>query len=364
MFKLKHESLIDSNSGLNRKKTKSLTPLDDEDINNNTNCNNTGEVSKKTAPVVKKNSRQFLSIIDNFLSKTKHGNVNNKQNYRQQQQLLGSASKCELIELDSLTSGDGVNGPSLAHAETTSSSTNSIDKLYKTESKSLGDFKVRLKNSPKVIYKTTVNKLTKGWQYAAAAGKSAVAKSDEIESIKMKESTSNDTGLVRPRCGSLFEAVDFTPQEVSLFETNRLDELENLSVLNSLLNSYRNRRADSFDGVSVGENFDQPEEYNSANGSYKNLVHFGIDTPGEETFLEHSDCEGNDDDDHKIPNLNELPYGWTCDRTSDGKIYYLNHITQTTQWTHPNLENHQNSFQPSPFSTDCKYASLLSFIHL
>ena len=41
----------------------------------------------------------------------------------------------------------------------------------------------------------------------------------------------------------------------------------------------------------------------------------------------------------KATNIEEdLPAGWEVIRTSDGRVYYINHNTRTTSWTKPSLE--------------------------
>jgi hypothetical protein len=31
----------------------------------------------------------------------------------------------------------------------------------------------------------------------------------------------------------------------------------------------------------------------------------------------------------------ELPANWQTGKTSDGRLFYINHLTQQTQWEHP-----------------------------
>lgn len=38
-----------------------------------------------------------------------------------------------------------------------------------------------------------------------------------------------------------------------------------------------------------------------------------------------------------------LPEGWEDRRTSNGRIYYVNHVTKTTQWTKPTLPASQSN---------------------
>lgn len=36
-------------------------------------------------------------------------------------------------------------------------------------------------------------------------------------------------------------------------------------------------------------------------------------------------------------NLGPLPHGWEAERTADGQVYFLNHLTKTTQWEDPRI---------------------------
>lgn len=36
-----------------------------------------------------------------------------------------------------------------------------------------------------------------------------------------------------------------------------------------------------------------------------------------------------------ISDNDELPTGWESGHTSDGRVFYINHQTQKTQWEHP-----------------------------
>ncbi|RNA04403.1 transcriptional coactivator YAP1-like [Brachionus plicatilis] len=44
----------------------------------------------------------------------------------------------------------------------------------------------------------------------------------------------------------------------------------------------------------------------------------------------------------QVQNLNQLPYGWQCAKTSEGQNYYINYSTKQTSWTLPTLEQQSN----------------------
>lgn len=47
------------------------------------------------------------------------------------------------------------------------------------------------------------------------------------------------------------------------------------------------------------------------------------------------DVRGPDDDEMIVEQRNSLPEGWEERKTGDGRVYFVNHVTKTTQWSRP-----------------------------
>lgn len=47
------------------------------------------------------------------------------------------------------------------------------------------------------------------------------------------------------------------------------------------------------------------------------------------------DVRGPDDDEMNVEQRNSLPEGWEERKTGDGRVYFVNHVTKTTQWSRP-----------------------------
>lgn len=61
----------------------------------------------------------------------------------------------------------------------------------------------------------------------------------------------------------------------------------------------------------------------------------GTGNPGLAIVGPAGDVRGPDDDDLPEPRQSPLPEGWEDRRTPDGRVYYVNHVTKTTQWSRP-----------------------------
>lgn len=58
------------------------------------------------------------------------------------------------------------------------------------------------------------------------------------------------------------------------------------------------------------------------------------------------DLRGPSDNDSTNANCDDLPPGWEERRTQSGRIYYVNHITRSTQWVKPQLANKNRPSRP------------------
>lgn len=61
----------------------------------------------------------------------------------------------------------------------------------------------------------------------------------------------------------------------------------------------------------------------------------GTGNPGLAIVGPAGDVRGPDDDESPEPRQSPLPDGWEDRRTPDGRVYYVNHVTKTTQWSRP-----------------------------
>ena len=46
---------------------------------------------------------------------------------------------------------------------------------------------------------------------------------------------------------------------------------------------------------------------------------------------------GPDEEEVIVERQSPLPEGWEDRRTPNGRVYYVNHVTKTTQWSRPTL---------------------------
>lgn len=58
------------------------------------------------------------------------------------------------------------------------------------------------------------------------------------------------------------------------------------------------------------------------------------------------DLRGPSDNDSVNTNSDDLPPGWEERRTQTGRLYYVNHITRSTQWIKPRVANKNRLVRP------------------
>lgn len=70
----------------------------------------------------------------------------------------------------------------------------------------------------------------------------------------------------------------------------------------------------------------------------------GTGNPGLAIVGPAGDVRGPEDDD--CSNEQRIPEGWEDRRTPDGRVYYVNHVTRTTQWSRPTLPASASQITP------------------
>lgn len=58
------------------------------------------------------------------------------------------------------------------------------------------------------------------------------------------------------------------------------------------------------------------------------------------------DLRGPSDNDTSNGNSDDLPPGWEERRTQNGRLYYVNHMTRSTQWIKPQVANKNRPSRP------------------
>ncbi|CAO1400246.1 unnamed protein product [Diamesa serratosioi] len=97
---------------------------------------------------------------------------------------------------------------------------------------------------------------------------------------------------------------------------------------------------------------------NNQSSTNNNLPHNILDKT-----LQHLHSRGRSYDIPSLQNFGELPCGWEQAKTHDGKIYYINHNTRTTQWEDPRIQaaaaalSHGNLFSSEHSSVETLFSS-------
>lgn len=58
------------------------------------------------------------------------------------------------------------------------------------------------------------------------------------------------------------------------------------------------------------------------------------------------DLRGPSENENTSGNSDDLPQGWEERRTQNGRLYYVNHITRSTQWVKPQVVNKNRPTRP------------------
>lgn len=58
------------------------------------------------------------------------------------------------------------------------------------------------------------------------------------------------------------------------------------------------------------------------------------------------DLRGPSDHENSNANTDDLPAGWEERRTQNGRLYYVNHMTRSTQWVKPQVTNKGRPARP------------------